>query len=46
MITDLYIDRYKFLGFNVKARVPLLLDLLDNNYNVQKLVEFFEEELN
>ncbi|CAG0915803.1 unnamed protein product [Notodromas monacha] len=44
MITDLYIDQYKFQGVNVKSRVPLLLDLLDNNYSLDSLTEFFQAD--
>ncbi|XP_048589295.1 Bardet-Biedl syndrome 7 protein homolog [Nematostella vectensis] len=41
MITDLYIDKFKFKGMNVKSKVPMLLEVLDN-YDVQNLVDFFE----
>nr|XP_034303273.1 Bardet-Biedl syndrome 7 protein homolog isoform X3 [Crassostrea gigas] len=41
MITDLYIDKFKFKGQNVKGRVPALLEVLDN-YDLQTLVQFFE----
>lgn len=41
MITDLYIDKFKFKGMNVKSKVPILLEVLDN-YDLQNLVEFFE----
>ncbi|KAL5012626.1 hypothetical protein ScPMuIL_011177 [Solemya velum] len=41
MITDLYIDKFKFKGQNVKTRVPSLLEVLDN-YDLQSLVQFFE----
>ena len=40
MITDLYIDKYKFKGQNVKAKVPALLEVLDN-YDLQTLIDFF-----
>lgn len=40
MITDLYIDKFKFKGVNVKGKVPALLEILDN-YDLQTLVEFF-----
>ncbi|XP_063422996.1 Bardet-Biedl syndrome 7 protein homolog isoform X1 [Mytilus trossulus] len=40
MITDLYIDKFKFKGVNVKGKVPALLEVLDN-YDLQTLVEFF-----
>ncbi|KAG7166658.1 Bardet-Biedl syndrome 7-like 1 [Homarus americanus] len=44
MITDLYIDKYKFKGVNVKSRVPQLLEILDNygSLNIQHLVNFFQ----
>jgi len=40
MLTDLYIDKYKFKGVNVKHRVPQLLETLDD-YNLIKLQNFF-----
>ncbi|KAL1434870.1 hypothetical protein MTO96_001749 [Rhipicephalus appendiculatus] len=40
MITDLYIDVYKFKGINVKSRVPALLQVLDH-YDFSSLVAFF-----
>ena len=41
MITDLYIDKFKFKGQNVKSKVPMLLEVLDN-YDLQALIEFFQ----
>ncbi|XP_067943832.1 Bardet-Biedl syndrome 7 protein homolog isoform X2 [Watersipora subatra] len=41
MITDLFIDKFKFKGVNVKSRVPQLLEILDN-YNMDNLKTFFE----
>ncbi|XP_014678211.1 PREDICTED: Bardet-Biedl syndrome 7 protein homolog [Priapulus caudatus] len=41
MVTDLFIDRHKFRGADVKARVPQLLELLDN-YELQPLIAFFK----
>lgn len=41
MITDLYIDKFKFKGMNVKSKVPILLEVLDN-YDLQNLVDFFD----
>ena len=40
MITDLYIDKYKFKGQNVKSKVPALLEVLDS-YDLQTLIDFF-----
>ena len=40
MVTDLYIDKYKFRGQNVKSKVPMLLSALDN-YDLPNLIEFF-----
>ncbi|XP_072040568.1 BBSome complex member BBS7-like [Amphiura filiformis] len=40
MITDLFIDKFKFKGSNVKTKVPQLLEVLDN-YELQNLVDFF-----
>ncbi|XP_071527283.1 BBSome complex member BBS7-like isoform X2 [Panulirus ornatus] len=46
MITDLYIDKYKFRGVNVKSRVPQLLEILDNygSLNIQHLINFFQAQ--
>ncbi|XP_072192025.1 BBSome complex member BBS7 isoform X2 [Excalfactoria chinensis] len=41
MITDLFIDKYKFRGTNVKSKVPLLLELLDG-CEQDRLIAFFE----
>ncbi|XP_020863992.1 BBSome complex member BBS7 isoform X6 [Phascolarctos cinereus] len=41
MITDLFIDKFKFKGTNVKTRVPLLLEILDS-YDHNALVAFFD----
>ncbi|KAF6035090.1 BBS7 [Bugula neritina] len=41
MITDLFIDKFKFKGVNVKSKVPQLLEILDN-YNMENLKTFFE----
>ena len=41
MITDLFIDKFKFKGQNVKSKVPLLLEVLDN-YDLNSLIEFFQ----
>lgn len=41
MITDLFIDMYKFKGQNVKSKVPMLLECLDN-YDPQSLLVFFQ----
>lgn len=41
MITDLYIDRFKFKGQNVKSKVPSLLEVLDS-YDLDNLIAFFE----
>lgn len=46
MITDLYIDKFKFKGINVKSRVPQLLETLDNycSHDVQHLINFFKAQ--
>lgn len=41
MITDLFIDKFKFKGTNVKTKVPLLLEILDN-YEQNALMTFFD----
>lgn len=42
MITDLFIDKFKFKGQNVKNKVSSLLEILDN-YDLNSLVNFFSE---
>lgn len=44
MITDLYIDKFKFKGINVKSKVPQLLETLDNygSHGIQHLINFFK----
>ncbi|KAG2466262.1 BBS7 protein, partial [Polypterus senegalus] len=41
MITDLFIDKFKFKGTNVKTKVPMLLEILDN-YDPSSLMAFFD----
>lgn len=42
MITDLYIDVFKFQGVQVKNRIPMLLDLLTaERYSYEALLQFF-----
>jgi len=41
MITDLYIDKFKFNGQNVKSKVPTLIEKLDN-YDPDDLIRFFQ----
>ena len=41
MITDLYIDKFKFIGQNVKNKVPTLIEKLDN-YDPDELIKFFQ----
>ncbi|XP_045441970.1 Bardet-Biedl syndrome 7 protein isoform X2 [Pipistrellus kuhlii] len=41
MITDLFIDKFKFKGTNVKTKVPLLLEILDS-YDQNTLIAFFD----
>ena len=42
MVTDLYIDRHKFKGHNVKNKVSQLINILDN-YELNTLIAFFQE---
>ncbi|XP_061748169.1 Bardet-Biedl syndrome 7 protein [Nerophis ophidion] len=42
MITDLFIDKFKFKGQNVKSKVSSLLEILDN-YDLKSLLDFFSE---
>ncbi len=42
MITDLFIDKFKFKGQNVKSKVPNLLEMLDN-YELDNLIDFFNQ---
>ncbi|CAI5784419.1 Bardet-Biedl syndrome 7 protein isoform X1 [Podarcis lilfordi] len=41
MITDLFIDKFKFKGTNVKTKVPLLLEIL-GSYDQKALIAFFD----
>uniref|UniRef100_A0A914XKW5 Bardet-Biedl syndrome 7 n=1 Tax=Plectus sambesii TaxID=2011161 RepID=A0A914XKW5_9BILA len=41
VITDLYIDKFKFNGTSVKHRIPQLLQALDN-YTFDSLLAFFQ----
>ncbi|XP_069686041.1 BBSome complex member BBS7-like isoform X2 [Periplaneta americana] len=43
MITDLYIDKHKFKGINVKGKVPQLLEILDK-YDLENLLNFFYQQ--
>ena len=36
-----YLWCFMFQGMNVKSKVPMLLEVLDN-YDLQRLVDFFE----
>ncbi len=40
IVTDLYIDRHKFLGLSMKHRIPQLLQILAD-YNTASLISFF-----
>lgn len=41
IVVDLYIDKYKMVGKNVKSRVSGLLSLLHDEYSFDKLLAFF-----
>lgn len=41
MITDLYIDKHKYNGINVKSRVQQLMEVLDK-HEFDALVDFFQ----
>ncbi|KAK6626098.1 hypothetical protein RUM43_006402 [Polyplax serrata] len=44
MVTDLYIDKHKFRGNNVKNKIAPLLHILDReNYVYENLLEFFNQ---
>jgi len=40
MITDLYIDSFKFRGRNVKGKIQQLMSVLEN-YTLKALQDFF-----
>lgn len=42
IITDLYIDKYKLLGQNVKHRATELVTLLTEDYSLENVLKFFE----
>uniref|UniRef100_A0A915LD28 BBS7 helical hairpin domain-containing protein n=1 Tax=Meloidogyne javanica TaxID=6303 RepID=A0A915LD28_MELJA len=41
IITDLYIDKFKMLGQNVKHKTKELLDILKGECDLENIVEFF-----
>jgi len=42
MVADLYIDKHKFKGVNVKAKLPALFEKLNQTFsNPESFVEFF-----
>ncbi|RZF38664.1 hypothetical protein LSTR_LSTR003470 [Laodelphax striatellus] len=41
-ITELFLHWYKFKGINVKSRIPLLVEILDN-YNFEELLSAFKQ---
>lgn len=41
MITDMYIDTFKYQGQNVRGKVPQLLEVLDH-YDLNSLLQFFQ----
>jgi hypothetical protein len=42
MVADLFIDKHKFEGTNVKAKIPVLFDKLNNSFSQpQVFIEFF-----
>lgn len=44
MITDLFIDKYKFQGVNVKGKISTLLELLEKDkYSYDELIQFFHQ---
>ena len=42
IVTDLYIDKFKFRGKDATRRVPALMDVL-NSYSLAALRDFFAE---
>jgi Bardet-Biedl syndrome 7 protein len=40
ILTDLYIDKFKFKGANVKARIPKLIELFEN-YDFDEIVLYY-----
>lgn len=40
LLTDCFIDRFKFKGMNVKSKIPDLVKLIQS-YNYSTLVEYF-----
>ena len=42
MVADLFIDKHKFAGVNVKAKIPALFEKLNVSFNQPKdFIEFF-----
>ncbi|XP_075234502.1 BBSome complex member BBS7-like [Lycorma delicatula] len=43
-VVDLYVDWFKFKGINVKPKIPLLTDAL-NNYSLDLILSFFNNKV-
>ena len=43
IVTDLYLDKYKFKGQNVAAQAPTLQRLLQQDYSLPMLLQFFDQ---
>ena len=41
-ITDLYVDHFKMKGQNVKHKANELLQLLNDDYTFERLLQFFQ----
>lgn len=42
VITDFYIDRFKFKGMFVKDKIPELMKLLEDYKKMEPIIEFFQ----
>ena len=41
IVTDVYLDHYKFKGQNVAGNVPKLQRILEKDYSLERLLKFF-----
>ena len=44
IVTDLFLDKFKFKGQNVSAQAPQLQRLLAHDYSLPNVLQFFEQQ--
>lgn len=46
IVTDLYVDYFKYKGKNVINKIPELATLIDNDYSLKNVIAFFNNDYN